>query len=260
MEYRLADNSYQDSTDIDVEINGISNVNINNCYKAIIKDDINDKYLTGIKTNISDTSYLSPNRIYNSTNSPGFLQNGEKSLNVGENYVAYPNTSSVAKWFKDTNTYHYQFIPLLDVQRLLTCNNYKNKISQNLTYGGEGFFVASISVSPWRIYRGTQDNLYNSYADLGVIRPGLFDNGFMINGNKWITRNESDIDSLNNIYVGCRYIGNNIITFMEQLPTIGKWNTGDIIYNYNPSTGQDIGWICKLGGTPGTWISLGKVT
>ena len=257
--YHLNDYSYQDSTDIDVEINGISNVNINNCYKSVIENDINDKYLTGIKTNVSDTSYLSPNRIYNSNSRTGFLQNGEKSLNVGETYAAYPNISSNAKWFKDTNTYYYQFIPLLDLQRLLTCNNYKEKFSQNLTYGGLGFCVYDISVSPWRIYRGTKDNLYNSYADLGVIRGALFDNGFMINGNKWITRNESNIDSLNNIYVGCTYIGNNIITYMEQLPTIGKWNTGDIIYKYNPSTGEDIGWICKLGGTPGTWISLGKV-
>ena len=251
--------SYQDSTDIDVEINGISNVNINNCYKSIIESDINDHYLTGIKTNLSDTSYLSPNRIYNSNRRTGFLQNGEKSLNVGETYADYPNISSKAKWFKDTNTYYYQFIPLLDLQRLLTCNNYKQKFSQNLTYGGLGFCVYDISVSPWRIYRGTKDNLYNSYVDLGVIRGALFDNGFMINGNKWITRNESNIDSLNNIYVGCRYIGNNIITYMEQLPTTGTWNTGDIIYNCNPSTGEDIGWICKLGGTPGTWISLGKV-
>ena len=54
--YRLNDNSYQDSADIDVEINGVSNVNINNCYKSVIAYDINDKYLTGIKTNISDIS------------------------------------------------------------------------------------------------------------------------------------------------------------------------------------------------------------
>ena len=257
--YFLQKYSYENSSDVDVEIEAASNVNINNCYKLILANDINDKFLTGIKTNIDEVSYVSPNRIINSDSSTVLISK-HYDLNVNQPSVAYPIVSGKAKWFNDTNTYHYQFVPLLDRQRLLTCNNYKAKFSQNLTYGGGGFSCSSISRTNWRVYRGTQDNLYNAYCDFGCITSGVHDNGFMLNGNKWITRNESNIDSLNNIYVGCRYIGNNIITYMKQLPTIGKWNTGDIIYNYNPSTGQDIGWICKLGGTPGTWISLGKVT
>lgn len=255
--YLLEDNSYENSSDIDVEIDGVSNVTMNNCYKIILANDINDKFITGIKTNISDNAYISLNRIYNSGTTS--LLNKKYNLNVSNTSVAYPIASAKAKWFNDTNTYYYKFIPLLDNKRMITCNNYNATFNMQLTKNNSGFSVSAISSNAWRIYRGIQENNYNSYVDLGVIQNGLHDNGYMINGNKWNSRTAGDIDSVNTCYVGIRYIGDNIITYMTQLPSAGTWNTGDIIYNYNAQTGEDIGWICKLGGTPGTWISLGKV-
>ena len=255
--YFLEVNSYENSSDIDVEIDGVSNVTMNNCYKIILANDINDKFITGIKTNISDNAYISLNRIYNSGTTS--LLNKKYDLNVSNTSVAYPIASAKVKWFNDTNTYYYKFIPLLDNKRMITCNNYNATFNMQLTKNNSGFSVSSISSNAWRIYRGIQENNYNSYVDLGVIQNGLHDNGYMINGNKWNSRTAGDIDSVNNCYIGIRYTGDNIITYMTQLPSVGNWNTGDIVYNYNAQVGEDIGWICKLGGAPGTWISLGKV-
>lgn len=257
--YYMKQFSYEDSSDVDIEIGNRSNVNISNCYKLVMSYNINDKCLTGIKTNIDETSYVSPNREFN-TDTTAVLINKHYDLNVNNPSAEYFNKDGKIKWFQESKTYHYQFIPMLDIKRLLTYNNYKQKSSLNLTFNGDGFTAYQITRNQWRAYRGTSDNLYNVFCDFGCITNGIYDNGFMLNGNKWISRTVGNIDIMNRAYIGCRYLGNNIITYMTQLPTVGNWLAGDIIYNYNPSTGANIGWICKSSGTPGTWISLGKVT
>ena len=250
--------SYENSSDVDIEIGNNSNVNISNCYKLLMSNDINEKILTGIKTNIDETSYVSTNREFSTDNST-VLINKHYDLNVNNPSADYFYSNGKIKWFIDSNTYHYQFIPMLDIKRLLTYNDYKQKKSLNLTFNGDGFACYQITRNQWRAYRGTRDNLYNVFCDFGCITNTIYDNGFMVNGNKWKSRTESDIDTMNRAYIGCRYLGNNIITYMTQLPTVGNWIAGDIIYKFNANSGDDIGWICKTGGTPGTWISLGKV-
>jgi len=37
------------------------------------------------------------------------------------------------------------------------------------------------------------------------------------------------------------------------MPTTGTWNIGDIVWNTNPTFGGPVGWVCRVGGTPGTW-------
>ncbi|MGE3992262.1 glycosyl hydrolase family 28-related protein [Pseudorhodoplanes sp.] len=40
--------------------------------------------------------------------------------------------------------------------------------------------------------------------------------------------------------------------------TTGAWAKGDIRWNSNVSAGSNIGWICTVAGTPGTWIPIGQ--
>lgn len=42
-------------------------------------------------------------------------------------------------------------------------------------------------------------------------------------------------------------------------PTTGTWKRGDITYNAEPSAGGYIGWVCVVGGTPGTWKAFGAI-
>lgn len=43
-------------------------------------------------------------------------------------------------------------------------------------------------------------------------------------------------------------------------PTSGTWTTGDRIKNVGTlASGQYIGWICRSGGTPGTWAGFGLI-
>jgi hypothetical protein len=39
----------------------------------------------------------------------------------------------------------------------------------------------------------------------------------------------------------------------------GTWKQGDITWNTNAASGDPIGWVCTVGGTPGTWIGFGVV-
>jgi hypothetical protein len=45
-------------------------------------------------------------------------------------------------------------------------------------------------------------------------------------------------------------------------PATGTYLQGDIVWNSAPSNaaGQPIGWVCVVGGTPGTWRTFGVTT
>jgi hypothetical protein len=43
-------------------------------------------------------------------------------------------------------------------------------------------------------------------------------------------------------------------------PTTGTWTQGDIVFNWSPTAGGFIGWVCTAGGPPGTWNTFGAIT
>jgi Pectate lyase superfamily protein len=43
------------------------------------------------------------------------------------------------------------------------------------------------------------------------------------------------------------------ISHRLSVPTTGTYNKGDIVYNTNPASAGYVGWVCTVGGTPGTW-------
>lgn len=42
-------------------------------------------------------------------------------------------------------------------------------------------------------------------------------------------------------------------------PTQGTWKRGDIVWNQFPSANGYVGWVCTIGGTPGTWKGFGVI-
>jgi len=45
----------------------------------------------------------------------------------------------------------------------------------------------------------------------------------------------------------------------EATPVTGTWRITDIVYNSTPATGEYIGWVCTVAGTPGTWKPFGLI-
>ena len=49
------------------------------------------------------------------------------------------------------------------------------------------------------------------------------------------------------------------IAYLSAIPLDGIWIKGDIVYNLNVVKGQNIGWQCQVGGTPGIWEPFGVI-
>lgn len=53
---------------------------------------------------------------------------------------------------------------------------------------------------------------------------------------------------------------NSTIQWRAAPPTSGTWAVNDIIYNTSPSSGNFIGWVCLLSGSPGYWRGFGEIS
>lgn len=60
----------------------------------------------------------------------------------------------------------------------------------------------------------------------------------------------------NGIYAGAN---GNQVDLASVVPASGTWKRGDRVFNQLPTVGQPKGWICTVGGTPGTWVSEGNL-
>lgn len=58
---------------------------------------------------------------------------------------------------------------------------------------------------------------------------------------------------------GVMKIGTQKFISAARMPDRGVWTKGDIAWNSQPETSGFAGWICILGGTPGTWKPFGYI-
>ena len=50
------------------------------------------------------------------------------------------------------------------------------------------------------------------------------------------------------------------IGFASAAPSAGaQWKVGDRLFNSNPVSGGDAGWVCTVKGNPGTWVRLPEI-
>lgn len=42
-------------------------------------------------------------------------------------------------------------------------------------------------------------------------------------------------------------------------PTTGHWAKGSVVWNNAPAVGQPTGWMCRVGGSPGTWTAMANL-
>lgn len=53
--------------------------------------------------------------------------------------------------------------------------------------------------------------------------------------------------------------GNKLQKVDRSYPTVGLYNTGDIVWNSEPRVNQYVGWVCVQSGNPGLWEPFGKI-
>ncbi len=56
-------------------------------------------------------------------------------------------------------------------------------------------------------------------------------------------------------FTGFRF-GGVLITNGTAAPTTGTWKVGDQVWDSTPVSGQPMGWVCSVAGTPGTWVAM----
>ena len=54
-------------------------------------------------------------------------------------------------------------------------------------------------------------------------------------------------------------IGEQQIGYSANIPTYGTWLSGDVVYNQAPVAAGKVGWVCTVGGVPGTWKAFGVI-
>jgi hypothetical protein len=47
--------------------------------------------------------------------------------------------------------------------------------------------------------------------------------------------------------------------FASAAPTTGNWSVGSTAIQSSPAVGSPNGWVCTVGGTPGTWVALANL-
>lgn len=118
-------------------------------------------------------------------------------------------------------------------------------------------FVVGGSTNALQII-GDNNEIFNFQAtDIvgrSVFFPSGSDNNTVYSGYLSVGTGISDLGSGNQFSLGFRRI-----FYDTAAPTTGTWRRGDVIYNPEPSGGGYIGFVCTLGGTPGTWKQFGEI-
>jgi len=57
------------------------------------------------------------------------------------------------------------------------------------------------------------------------------------------------------------YLGSHRLMWGSAAPSAGAFTVGDICFNTAPtaSTATDMGWVCTVSGSPGTWEPWGDI-
>ena len=183
------------------------------------------------------------------------------------NIIFGVNTNSYVNWNLTTGTYYYNVLNLCDVTKM--CGKTGTEVSGTTSSSDVGFRISIANDlgkgNTLRIFRGPSSGTYTSYVDIPNPKTvNLYDNGYSINGYKWITINSADVVTTTNGIAALNRtdIFDKVLVkgYGYSEPSLGTWKQGDIIERQNPSAGGNCGWVCTAEGTPGTWKSFGSIS
>ncbi|NDW12806.1 hypothetical protein D0T50_07870 [Bacteroides sp. 214] len=256
-----------DSTDYDISNINEYDVQIdNNCslefsqtYRYwVLSGLIGAMYIYGINICTNDNEITQPFSIFNEQSyllssscriMPGYTVMKMASMDnmLEPNAYGY-GSSSYAKWYLNSGTYHYKYQILWDKTRLIAGQSdiltwyTTGGSSINMTKNGEGLLFHLSNARPCgnqamlRLYRGTSTD-YTHYIDIPVAGAiHLYENGISVSGFKWkeLTPSENILNANTNI-TSIFYKGKNVECKAPAQPLYGTWQEGDVVYNNNPN-------------------------
>lgn len=74
--------------------------------------------------------------------------------------------------------------------------------------------------------------------------------------NLYVTDNMVTYDFINRANT---YAISNLIEYGSAAPTTGSYAQGSVVFNSTATSGQPAGWMCTVGGTPGTWKAMANL-
>lgn len=259
--YLTLDQYNYDTKDIDISTY-FGQIFIKGCYRELWTESIKAIAKTGIALFDGTNYILNPYdecEVYNKKIIP-------KCSNVRSDIYILNSvaTNNNVNWNLSIGTYYYKMINLCDSDKLCgKVSDEKSVTISSIESGARIVIPNSLGKGNIiRLYRGTASGTYTHYVDIpNPKNANLYDNGYSINGYKWISSNNSvptvnaitqieRIDNYGSILARCKGYGS---------PTIGSWTQGDIIERLNPSANNNLGWVCTVTGTPGTWKAYGNI-
>lgn len=115
------------------------------------------------------------------------------------------------------------------------------------TTDGTGWLTLSNSSDgfPWRLKRDSNGDILLDHANLGARQV------FRVKGESATRPFKFAVTEF--------LLADRMMAMGTAAPTSGTWVRGDYVRNSNPAVGSPKGWICTVGGTPGTWVSEGNL-
>ena len=117
--------------------------------------------------------------------------------------------------------------------------------------------TTTLALKNLKFYKPDPANILNSSAQL--IQGNMFAEPVFSSN---VSRNRYPSLSLLNTSGAPSYDGTpqgNQVLYGIEAPTLGTWRMGDRVVNCRPAVGQPKGWVCTVGGSPGTWVSEGNL-
>lgn len=167
-------------------------------------------------------------------------------------------TDGNIKWKAMSETYYYNAILVYDEKRKIGQTKKSGEVSQAITNGGACPYIGvnGRPNSNIKVYRGTSSHSYDKVVNIGLRGDYLHDNGYLLNGAKWITINPTDVET--DYLEAEKYEINNdgtVTISAVTTPTAGEWKKGDRIVNSTYATGHPKAWVYN----GSIWISEGNL-
>ena len=238
-------------------------LHIKNCFKNILPpSDVT--FLNAIGVTIHENDEFNDNSLCNSIEST--IVNGRciSSImptdrgNPSYNILGSFFTDGNVKWKAVTGTYYYNAILVYDEKRKIGQTKKSGEVSQTITNGGSCPYIGlnGRMNSNIKVYRGTTSHSYDKVVNIGPRGDYLHDNGYLLNGAKWVNINPSDVET--DYLEAEKYELNNdgtVTISAVTTPTAGEWKKGDRIINSTYATGYPKAWVYN----GSEWISEGNL-
>ena len=237
-----------------------TNLIIRNCFKNMMpNNDIGFRATSGIT--IKDFYEFNENSLNNSVYS--IIRHGDLITQITPKTRtdnSYSYLGSVYKdgnftWYNPTGTYFYKAILIFDEKRKLAEIGQSNEISTNVEYNKScPYIVLNGGMnSNIKLYKGTTSGQYDNVVTVGANYSNILDNGVLVNGDKWKSRNIGAIDTYNECSNYIKNQDGTVTVMMNAIPTVGTWVKGDRIINGWLRTGGIKSWIYS----GAEWLSEG---